>query len=137
MAGYSLTSLAKKLGIKAHFKIKLFNAPDYYFDLFNDLPEVEITGNKSIRKDFIHIFIKKRAELEPAIQTAKQEIVSNGIIWISWYKKSSKIPTDVTEDLIRNTALENGLVDVKICAVDDVWSGLKLVIPVKDRHRYT
>ncbi len=133
MAGYSSTPLAKKLGIKAHYKVKFIDAPDYYFDLFTDLPEIKIADNKSIRKDFIHLFVKKLVELEPAIKNAKKEIQPNGIIWISWYKKSSKMLTDVTEDLIREIALANGLVDVKICAVDDVWSGLKLVIPLKYR----
>ena len=133
MAGYSSAPLAKKLGIKEHFKIKIIDAPDYYFQLFEDLPVIEIIDDKNIKKNFIHLFIKSIAYLKPAIINAKKEVVSNGIIWVSWYKKSSKIITDVTEDLIRETALANGLVDIKVCAIDSVWSGLKLVIPVKDR----
>ena len=134
MAGYSSTPLAKKLGIKPGFKMRLINAPDYYFELFTDMPEdIRILTDKKTKKNFIHVFVKKLNELEKYIFEIKNEIEQDGIIWISWYKKSSKIPTDVTEDKIRETALANGLVDIKVCAVDDVWSGLKLVIPVKTR----
>ena len=134
MAGYSSTPLAKKLGIKPQFKMRLINAPDYYFELFTDMPEdISILTDKKTKKNFIHVFVKKLNELEKYIFEIKNEIEQDGIIWISWYKKSSKIPTDVTEDKIRETALANGLVDIKVCAVDDVWSGLKLVIPVKTR----
>ena len=136
MAGYSATPLAKKLGIKANFKLRIINAPHYYLDLFADMPEeVEILRDKKTKKNFIHLFIKNISELERNIYELKNEIEQDGIIWISWYKKSSKIPTDVTEDKIRETALANGLVDIKVCAVDDVWSGLKLVIPVKNRTK--
>jgi len=134
MAGYSSTPLARKLGIKSRFKMRLINAPDYYFDLFADMPtDIIILTDKKIKKNFIHLFVKKQSELEKYIVEIKNEIEQDGIIWISWYKKSSKIPTDVTEDKIRATALANGLVDVKVCAVDEVWSGLKLVIPLKSR----
>jgi hypothetical protein len=134
MAGYSSTPLAKKLGIKPQFKMRLINAPDYYFELFADMPDdVSILTDKKTKKNFIHLFVKKLSELEKYIFEIKNEIEQDGIIWISWYKKSSKIPKDVTEDKIRETALANGLVDVKVCAVDDVWSALKLVISVKNR----
>ena len=137
MAAYSSTPLAKKLGIKPKFKMRLINAPDYYFELFADMPdEVNILTDKKIKKNFIHLFVKKLGDLEKYIFEIKNEIEQDGIIWISWYKKSSKIPTDVTEDKIREIALTNGLVDVKVCAVDDVWSGLKLVIPVKKRVKF-
>jgi len=137
MAGYSSAPLAKKLGIKPGFKMRLINAPDYYFELFADMPDdVNILTDKKIKKNFIHLFVKKQGELEKYIFEIKNEIEQDGIIWISWYKKSSKIPTDVTEDKIREIALTNGLVDVKVCAVDDVWSGLKLVIPVKKRVKF-
>ena len=137
MAGYSSTPLAKKLGIKPGFKMRLINAPDYYFELFADMPDdVNILTDKKIKKNFIHLFVKKLGDLEKYIFEIKNEIEQDGIIWISWYKKSSKIPTDVTEDKIREIALTNGLVDVKVCAVDDVWSGLKLVIPVKKRVKF-
>jgi len=136
MAGYSQTLLAKKLGIKQGFKIRCVNAPRYYFKLFSDLPqEITVSDDKNIKKNFIHVFVQNAKQLESTLPRVKQEIEENGMIWISWYKKASKIPTDVTEDVVRKIALENGLVDVKVCAVDDVWSGLKLVIPVKNRNR--
>ena len=134
MTAYSSTPLAKKLGIENGFKIRLINKPNYYFNLFTDLPtNIKILTDKKSKKDFIHLFVKSMNELQKNIQTIKNEIEQDGIIWISWYKKSAKIPTDVTEDKIRATALVNGLVDIKVCAVDEVWSGLKLVIPVKNR----
>ncbi|HVX25591.1 MAG TPA: hypothetical protein VHB70_04580 [Parafilimonas sp.] len=134
MAGYSSTPLAKKLGIKNGFKIRLINQPDHYFNLFTDLPtDIQILTDKKTKKNFIHLFVKNMNEFEKNIHELKNEIEPDGIIWVSWYKKSAKILTDVTEDKIRNTALSIGLVDIKVCAVDEVWSGLKLVIPVKDR----
>ena len=134
MAGYSATPLAKKLGIKNGFKIRLINKPDYYFDLFTDLPnDIKILTDKKSKKNFIHLFVKTLNDFEKHIHDLKNEIEQDGMIWVSWYKQSSKIPTNVTEDKIRNTALSIGLVDIKVCAVDDVWSALKLVIPVKDR----
>ena len=137
MAGYSSTPLAKKLGIKSNYKMRLINEPDYYFKLFNDMPEdIKILNDKKIKKNFIHLFVKNMNELKKNIIQIKNEIEQDGIIWISWHKKSSKISTDVTEDKIRESALANGLVDIKVCAVDDVWSGLKLVIPVSQRNQF-
>ena len=135
IAGYSGTPLAKKLGIKDNFDIKLVNAPDYYFELFNDFPlTAKLTKDSKTKKDFIHYFGTNAAVLNSDIQSLKKELQPNGMLWISWYKKSAKMHTDITEDVIRNIALKNGLVDVKVCAVDEVWSGLKLVIPLKERH---
>jgi len=132
--GYSGTPLAKKLGIKEGFKIRLVNPPAYYFDLFTDMPEcISIVTDIETKKNFIHYFATMAKNLENDITLLKDEIEKDGIIWVSWYKKSSKIPSDITENFIRNLALSNGLVDIKVCAVDEVWSGLKLVIPVKDR----
>ena len=134
MAAYSTTPLAKKLGIKPNFKMRLINVPEYYFDLFTDMPEnIQVLNDKKIKKNFIHFFIKEIDELEKNIIKIKNEIKPDGIIWVSWYKRSAKIPTNVTEDKIRVSALASGLVDIKVCAVDEVWSGLKLVIPVKNR----
>jgi hypothetical protein len=134
MAGYSSTSLAKKLGIKPGFKIKLINQPDYYFDLFTDLPtDIKIIKGNKDKKDFIHYFETSLQKLYTNIPLLKKELESAGMLWISWYKKSAKIPTDITEDDVRKIALSNGFVDIKVCAVDDAWSGLKLVIPVSDR----
>jgi hypothetical protein len=135
-AGYSGTPLAKKLGIKEGFKIRLVNQPDYYFNLFTDMPEnIANLNDKKSRKNLIHYFTKQAKDLGRDILSLKNEIEPNGIIWISWPKKSSKIVTDITEDTIRKLALGNGLVDIKVCAVDEIWSGLKLVIPVKERTK--
>lgn len=134
IAGYSGTPLAKKLGIKDGFKISLFNAPDHYMQLFTDLPPNLYFENGSDDKvDLIHFFTKSKDEYMELLPGLKGRIKSNGIIWISWPKKASKVITDITEDIIRNYALQTGLVDIKVCAVDDTWSGLKLVIPVKER----
>ncbi|HLZ17018.1 MAG TPA: hypothetical protein VKQ08_08255 [Cyclobacteriaceae bacterium] len=135
-AGYSGTPLAKKLGIKEHFIVKLINAPDYYFDLFTDFPkDVRIAKSEKSNVDFIHYFSKTKATLVKDIPLLKKQLATNGMIWVSWYKKAANIPTDVTEGIVRDLALKSGLVDIKVCAVDNVWSGLKLVIPVKDRMR--
>jgi hypothetical protein len=132
IAGYSGTPLGKKLGMKEGFKIALYNQPEYYFKLFTDLPNVKIVSGKS-KVDFIHYFAKEEKQLQKDIYKLKEQIEQNGMIWVSWPKKASKVETDVTEDTVRGIALKNGLVDIKVCAVDETWSGLKLVIPVKDR----
>ena len=132
--GYSGTPLAKKLGIKQGFKIKLMNHPDYYFKLFTDLPTgIKEVSDKKTKKDLIHYFTKNAAELTKDISQLRHEIEENGMIWISWPKKTAKIEPDLNENIIRDIALKNGLVDVKVCAVDEIWSGLKLVIRLKDR----
>lgn len=132
--GYSGTPLAKKLGIKDGFHISLINAPEYYMELFTDLPpNLFFDDDKADEIDLIHFFTKSADEYTKLLPDLKQHIKSNGIIWISWPKKASKVATDTTEDIIRNFAIKTGLVDIKVCAVDEIWSGLKLVIPVKDR----
>ena len=133
-AGYSGTPLAKKLGIKDGFHVNLINAPEYYLSLFIDLPPNLLFGDQGDTKiDFIHFFTKSKAEYIELLPLLKNQIKPSGIIWVSWPKKASKVPTDITEDTIRNYAIKIGLVDIKVCAVDEIWSGLKLVIPVKDR----
>jgi len=133
-AGYSGTPLAKKLGIKQGFVIRLINAPAHYFDLFIDFPQqITINTDDNAGKDFVHFFTKNEEEYAQLLPILKNEIKSNGMIWVSWPKKASKVVTNMTEDLVRNYALKIGLVDIKVCAVDETWSGLKLVIPVKDR----
>ncbi len=131
-AGYSQTPLAKKLGIKEGFTIKLVNEPDYYLKLFTDMPETTSATAKQ-KKNFIHFFSTKMSEVSKVLPKLKNEIVPNGIIWVSWPKKAAKMETDVSENLIRDIGLASGLVDIKVCAVDETWSGLKFVIPVKDR----
>jgi hypothetical protein len=134
VAGYSKTPLAKKLGIKQGFSVKLVNPPAYYWDLFTDLPDVlQVQDDAAIKKNFIHYFAVTAKELFDALPVLKNELFDNGMIWISWYKRSSGVRTDITEDLIRDAARATGLVDIKVCAIDEKWSGLKLVIPVKDR----
>jgi len=133
--GYSGTPLAKKLGIKAGFHISLIGEPDGYMGLLKDLPQ-NINWHKnfdSSNLDMIHIFIVNKEFYTDALSHAKKAIKKNGLIWVSWPKKTSDIPTDVSENIIRSIALEMGLVDVKVCAIDDVWSGLKLVYRLKDR----
>lgn len=134
MAGYSGTSLLNKLGIKPESKVLLINSPVDYFDLL----ETDITDQlckKNETSDIVHLFVKNNNEFETEMKKLKLVYKKNPniTIWISWYKKTARIPTDITEDVIRNYALKNDLVDVKVCAVSDIWSGLKLVVPVAKR----
>jgi hypothetical protein len=134
MAGYSETQLAKKLGIKSNSVVALINPPGHYMELFSDMPaDARFIDNDATRKDLIHFFTKSLDEYKQMLPTLMKQILPDGMIWVSWPKKASKVVTDITEDLIRNYAISIGLVDIKVCAVDEVWSGLKLVIPVKDR----
>ncbi|MBX2843438.1 MAG: DUF3052 domain-containing protein [Flammeovirgaceae bacterium] len=134
MAGYSGTSLEKKLGIKPGFILKIINQPEEYFDFFDEFPEnITFESSPEILKDIIQFFTKDEGEMRKMLLELKNEIRQNGMIWVSWPKKASKVSTNVTEDIIRDYALKIGLVDIKVCAVSKIWSGLKLVIPVKDR----
>ena len=133
-AGYSGTALIKKLGIKPEMKVLIINKPGDYYKLL----EVDITDQsckKNETPDLIHLFVKSTKEFEFEMKALKSVYKKNStvIIWVSWYKKAAKIATDITEDVIRNYALKNDLVDVKVCAVSDIWSGLKLVVPVAKR----
>lgn len=135
-AGYSGTPLAKKLGYKPGHAFKLVDEPTHYFELFSDLPDgLRRVDDARMPKDLIHIFTTDAERLHKELPRSKRELRPDGMIWVSWPKKASKVPTDVTEDVIRAIALRIGLVDVKVCAIDEVWSGLKLVVPVKDRGR--
>ena len=134
IAGYSGTALIKKLGIKPEMKVLIINKPSDYYKLL----EVDITDQSCKRNeipDFIHLFVKSVKEFESEMKALKSVYKKNStvIIWVSWYKKAAKIPTDITEDVIRNYALKNDMVDVKVCAVSDIWSGLKLVVPLAKR----
>ena len=131
---YSGTPLAKKLGLKPGFVIRLINEPENYTALFSEWPDdIAIESDPKQLKDLIHFFTRDKAELLRLLPKLREEIQQNGMIWVSWPKKASKVPTDVNENEIRNLALSISLVDVKVCAVDATWSGLKLVIPVKLR----
>ena len=133
-SGYSGTPLGRKLGIKPGYKIKLIHEPEHYFDLFTDWPDdVQVINDETSLKNIIHYFTTSVQEFKQDILHLRKQMEQNGMIWISWPKKSSKVQTDINENLIRDMALENGLVDVKVCAIDENWSGLKLVIRLKDR----
>jgi hypothetical protein len=134
MAGYSATSLLKKLGIKPGYSVYLIGEPSYYFNLLSPLPEgVTILKKESGAIDFIHWFITDKKTLEKEFATRKKSLKKDGTLWISWPKKASGVTTDVNENIIREVGLKCGLVDVKVCAVDDTWSGLKFVYRLADR----
>jgi hypothetical protein len=133
-AGYSGKPLAKKLGIKEGMTVVAVDAPWHYAELLSPVPEsVEITEEKRAEADIIHIFTNSRDDLFRGLAEARGLIKQDGTIWVSWYKKSAKLPTEITEDTVREAALPLGLVDVKVCAVDENWSGLKLVIRKENR----
>ena len=133
-AGYSRKPLALKLGIKPGFRMAVINPPPYYAALVAPLPAgVTFHDVQDGQLNCIHLFVTVYADLAQRFGSVKAQIVANGMIWVSWPKQAAKVLTDVTEDRIRLLALSIGLVDVKVCAVDTIWSGLKLVIPVADR----
>jgi hypothetical protein len=135
MAGYSRTPLVKKLGIKTGMRVHVHNGPKHYLDLLDPLPD-DVTFAPTLRTkvDLVHLFATKAEDLADQLVASRRGIVENGVIWVSWPKKAAKVATDVTEDVIRTLALPLGLVDVKVCAVDELWSGLKLVIRVELRQ---
>ncbi len=135
MAGYSQTPLAKKLGLKEGHIVRLVNQPKHYFKLFGDLPVSIriIETEESHAYDFIHLFCKSYDELTDAAEALKKQLKYDGTLWVSWPKGSSSIPTDLKREIIRDHLLQVGLVDVKVCAVDENWSGLKFVYRLKDR----
>lgn len=129
-AGYSGTPLAKKLGFKPGSFAFTIAAPDEYRDWLKPLPDGVDVVTKPLKSgvDIVHLFVTSLAELKRDLPKARNAMKPDGAIWVSWYKKSAKIPTDVTEDEVRRLALAGDLVDVKVCAVTDIWSGLKLVV---------
>lgn len=132
--GYSGTPLAKKLGIKDGFTVVAINEPDDYEQLLASLPaNVMITDKCEREADLIHLFTNSRDELFSELSKYRDLIKQDGAIWVSWYKKAAKLPTEITEDTVREAAFPLGLVDVKVCAVDEKWSGLKLVIRKENR----
>ena len=135
-AGYSKKSLVDKLGIKAGHKICFANAPKNYGDTLGQLPpDVWVEQNPAADLDFVQYFTKSQAEVEAQFPALKQAIAQTGMLWICWPKKTTKIETDVSGAVVREIGLANGLVDVKICAVDETWLGLKFVYRVKDRRK--
>ncbi|MGW9686259.1 DUF3052 domain-containing protein [Flagellimonas sp. 2504JD1-5] len=133
--GYSGTPLAKKLGIKEGFIMLAHNPPKQYFNLFSDFPDdvIIIDRPKGNPLDFIHIFATTFNDLQQFVNQYKPFLKKNGMLWISWPKASSTIPTDLKRDPIREYLLSLGLVDVKVAAIDEDWSGLKFVYRLKDR----
>lgn len=148
MPGYSGTPLAKKLGIKDDFRVALLHVPD---DVKTELRgafarcQVQPIAGRTISRaasqtsnndlDFIFLFAKSRAGLDLELWPAAKALAPAGMLWISWPKKSSGVSTDLTEDVVRQRGIDAGLVDVKVCAVTEIWSGLKFVIPVKNRPK--
>ncbi len=133
--GYSGTPLPKKLGIKTGTRVLSREAPEEYRAWLGDLPEgVAFTTRMSDEVDIVHVFAVRSAKLAHHLQTLRKELRQNAAVWVSWPKKASKVPTDITEDVIRNIALPMGFVDIKVCAVTDVWSGLKMVIRKTERR---
>ncbi len=126
MAGYSGTALRKKLGIGNEMKIMLYNPPANYRELVEYDIEPQITKKTSLA-DFAHLFVTSRKELEKEFSAIISSAKDGLVIWVSWYKKSAGIVTDITENAIREIVLPKGWVDIKVCAVDDKWSGLKIV----------
>jgi hypothetical protein len=136
MAGYSKTPLAQKLGIKPGAEVAALGAPAGYRKWLAPLPEkVSFANNAKTGARFVHLFATERRMLEKELKRLRKTIDDAGVIWISWPKKSSGVPTDITEDVIREVCLPLGFVDVKVCAVDETWSGLKLMIRRENRRQ--
>lgn len=127
--GYSGTPLAKKLGIQASHCVLLLGAPEGYARLLEPLPAaVQFVSRPSSKVDMAHVFVTHREELAAKLVGLRKKLKPDAALWISWPKKASKVPTTVTEDTIRELALPLGFVDIKVCAVNEIWSGLKLVV---------
>jgi hypothetical protein len=134
MVGYSGTPLAKKLGIKSGTKVFVRDAPVAYEQLLNPMPEgVNVQSAIDSSTDVVHLFSRSKAELADELARSLRHLRLDAALWISWPKKASKVSTDITEDVVRELAFPLGLVDIKVCAIDEVWSGLKLVI--RKEHR--
>jgi hypothetical protein len=134
MAGYSGTPLSKKLGIKEQFRVHLLDVPaDIRAELKEALETCQIAKEKDIPLDFAMIFVKSAADLKKRFSEVAKNLAPAGMLWVSWPKKASGVATDLNENDVRTIGLQAGLVDVKVCAVNEIWSGLKFVIRVKDR----
>ncbi len=133
-AGYSHRTLVEKLGIRPGDKIAIIGAPAGYRKTLGPLPpDVRNPGPNTTNLDFVQLFVRDRKALVDQLRDLRKHIKPTGMIWVSWPKQASGVPSDLTEDVIRTVAIETGLVDVKVAAIDETWSGLKLVIRVKDR----
>jgi hypothetical protein len=135
MAGYSGKALVVKLGIKKGTRIAALSSPVAYEELVEGLPDgAKVATSLRGTVDFIHFFTKSENELRNMFPRLKNSLVENGMLWVSWPKGASKVTTDLNEDIVRKIGLAAGLVDVKVCAVNETWSGLKFVYRVKDRN---
>jgi len=132
-AGYSGTPLYKKLGIKAGDRVWFSGSPDGYGSELEKVGEFQLASKLTANLDFVHVFTNSRSDLTRTFPKVKSALKPDGMVWISWPKKSSGVKTDLDENIVRELGLKTGLVDVKVCAVDDVWSGLKFVFRLKDR----
>jgi|SRR5579864_8273433 len=136
MPGYSGRSVVQKLGIKPGFRIFVSRAPAAYDDIVGALPaDVTIVPRLKAPLDLVHVFATRAAGLADGLSGCRDAIAPDGMIWVSWPKKASGVATDLSDVVVRDTALPLGLVDVKVCAIDEVWSGLKFVIPRQQRTR--
>jgi len=133
MAGYSGTPLVKKLGIKPGFNIAFISAPSGYANELDLPPDVTINSRSGKPLDFAQLFVKSEKELKEKFSESAKRLHAAGMLWVSWPKKSSGVTTDLSENIVRDIGLAAGLVDIKVCAVDEVWSGLKFVFRLQDR----
>ncbi len=127
-AGYSGTPLATKIGFKAGDSTAFLDAPEHLEDLLGDLGGVTVKRSLRGRADVVLCFVTARSQLDRRAARLREAIAPDGMVWVCWPKRASKVPTDMTEDVVREVLLPTGLVDVKVAAIDDTWSGLKLVV---------
>jgi hypothetical protein len=136
MAGYSQTPLDKKLGIKPGHAVALLNAPNGFLKYLGPLPEgARVVDDAKTKLDVVVLFVSDAADLRGSFARVAKRLNPAGGLWVGWPKKASGVPTDLTEDVVRRIGLDVGLVDNKVCAIDDVWSGLRFVIRVQDRPK--
>lgn len=129
LSGYSDTPLSKKLGIESGFKVVARHAPEGYELLISPLPSRVSIGKRVTKStNLVHIFVVDKTVLKRELESLRESINPDGIVWVSWPKKASKVATSITEDTIREVCLPLGFVDVKVCSVSEIWSGLKLMI---------
>jgi hypothetical protein len=128
-SGYSGTPLSKKLGFKPGMRVAFLGAPDGFSETLGQLPDgVEVGTRLGGHRDLVVVFVTARAALVRRLDALRKAIAPDGMVWVAWPKRASRVTTDMTEDVVRDVALPTGLVDVKVCANDETWSGLKLVI---------
>lgn len=128
-AGYSGTPLVKKLGLQPGLTVQVIDAPAPYEQIVVGLPnDLRIVSRTTAATRFVHLFVRDAARLQRALATLRERLPADATVWVSWPKKASGVATDITEDTVRDTALPLGFVDVKVCAIDAIWSGLKLVV---------